>query len=131
MGSRLVAAERNSSEMETYRMSEILESWQRFELDDEIYVPSGVPLTLDTKVTVFTGENHPPHRIFGDSESFLIFEQIRNQVEGFEEYFGRTMTLEERLIAVVHYAEFDAPINPVELLARGAIAITAGSGQER
>ena len=99
-------------------LKEVLSSWDQYELDDQIYVPSGVPLTLDTEVAVFVDKNYARGHLVCDLEYFLGFEQVRDQIEGLEHYFGRSTTPEERLIAVLHYAEFDAPLDPEEVAAR-------------
>ena len=95
-------------------LRDVLQSWQKYELDDDIYVPEGVPVELNTLAEVFPFDGARP-RVFQGMQYLLSFEQVRDIIVGIEQYAGRPTTLEERLTAVLHYAEHDAFPDPNEL----------------
>jgi hypothetical protein len=95
-------------------LRDVLRSWDSYELDDDIYVPAGTRCELDTEVTILPYDRTRPRHI-GNLEYLLSFEQVRDVVEGLEQHIGRTTSLEERLAAILHYAEYDAFIDPANL----------------
>ncbi|CAN5647074.1 hypothetical protein BH09MYX1_BH09MYX1_67410 [soil metagenome] len=92
-------------------LSDVLESWELYELDDSIYVSEGVELSLTSEVSIMPFDR-TRKRIVGDQCYLLGIEQIRDVVEGLKAQLGRTTTLVERLRAVVHFTRYDAFINP-------------------
>lgn len=92
-------------------LGEVLANWDKYELDDEIYLPSGAEPTLGMVAYVFPFDPKRK-RSFESNEYLLGFEQVRDVVEGLEAQLGRTTTPHERLRAVVHYALNDAFIDP-------------------
>lgn len=92
-------------------LGDVLANWDKYELDDEIYLPRGVQPTLDGGAHVFAFDP-ARKRSFEGNEYLLGIEQVREVVEGLEAQLGRTATPSERLRAVVHYALNDAFIDP-------------------
>jgi hypothetical protein len=89
----------------------VLNDWSGFELDDSIYLPAATEASLDVTVNVLPADRFRK-RSFEGQDYFLGIEQVRDVIEGFEAQIGRTATLNERLRAVVHYARYDAFIDP-------------------
>ena len=100
--------------MESTVLRDVLQSWDGYGLDDDIYIRSGAPRDLATEVMIFPFDRVRP-RIFGSWEYLLSFEQVRDVIEGLERQLGRSTSLEERAAAVLHYAEQDAFIEPEDL----------------
>ncbi|WP_437480472.1 hypothetical protein WME75_35645 [Sorangium sp. So ce1014] len=97
--------------MGTPLLKEVLQNWQKYEPDDDIYVPSGTSVTLETAITIFPFDRHRPRRFEG-IEYILSFEQVRDAIVGLETQLRREASAEERLAAVLHYARHDAFIDP-------------------
>ncbi|MEO7591497.1 MAG: hypothetical protein ABI134_09820 [Byssovorax sp.] len=94
-------------------LGDVLGDWSKHELDDSIYLPAGVNVALDLPVSIVPFDPvFEPGRIFNGQEYLLGIEQIRDVVEGLQDQLGRPPTLEERLRAVIHYARYDAFIDP-------------------
>ncbi|MDC0679023.1 DUF7716 domain-containing protein [Sorangium atrum] len=100
--------------MGTPLLKEILQNWQKYEPDEDIYVPSGIDVTLDTIVTILPFDRHRP-RMFEGLEYVLSFEQVGDAIVGLEAQLRRETSAEERLAAVLHYARHDAFIDPQHL----------------
>ena len=92
-------------------LSDVLTNWSKYQLDDEIYLPSGVHPTLDGSAYVFPFDP-ARKRSFEGNEYLLGIEQVREVVEGLEAQLGRVTNPNERLRAVLHYALNDAFIDP-------------------
>ena len=93
-------------------LRDVLMNWSRYELDDEIYPPSGMSdPSLDAEVNVLPCDPNRK-RTFEGQSYFLGIEQIRDVIEGLEAQLRRPATPIERLRAVVHYARHDAFIDP-------------------
>ncbi len=90
---------------------DVLANWDKYQLDDEIYLPSGIQPTLDGGAYVFPFDP-ARKRSFEGNEYLLGIEQVREVVEGLEAQLGRVATPNERLKAVLHYALNDAFIDP-------------------
>jgi len=94
-------------------MRSILEEWND-RAGGQIYVPVGSEITPDTEVRMKrAGERMP--RVHQGYECLLGMEKVGDVVESLEYAFVRQATIEERLRAVLHYAEYDAFIDPDEL----------------
>jgi hypothetical protein len=102
--------------MGTPVLKDILENWEQFQLDDDIYVPTATLLTLDTVATVLPFDRTRP-RAVGELEYLLSFEQVRDVITGLEAQLHRSATPQERLRAVIHYARHDAFIDPAAAVA--------------
>jgi hypothetical protein len=90
--------------------------WGRYELDDEIYIPSNMDnLSLDAEVNVLPFDPGRK-RIFNGQRYFLGIEQVRDVIEGLEAQLGRPATPIERLKATLHYARHDAFIDPAAVV---------------
>jgi len=100
--------------MGTLVLRNILHGWQRYELDDSIYLPAGASPSLDLEVIVLPFDPGRP-RVFDGQEYWLGIEQIRDVVEGLETQLHRSTSADERLKAVAHYAQYDAFIDPANL----------------
>lgn len=94
-------------------LGDVLSSWERYALDDSVYVPVGAILAVDLLVSVLPADPDGG-RSFEEQEYFLGLEQIRDVVEGLEAQLGRKAKQTERLRAAVHYARHDAFIDPRE-----------------
>lgn len=92
-------------------LGDVLANWEKYQLDDEIYLPSGIQPTLNGEAHVFPFDP-ARKRSFEGSEYLLGIEQVREVVEGLEAQLGRVATPSERLRAVLHYALNDAFIDP-------------------
>lgn len=92
-------------------LGDVLANWNKYELDDEIYLPKGMQPTLEGGAYVFTFDPKRK-RSFEDTEYLLGIEQVCEVVEGLEAQLGRVATPNERLRAVLHYAQHDAFIDP-------------------
>jgi hypothetical protein len=92
-------------------LGDVLQDWQKYELDDSIYVPAGTEPSLDAQVNVLTFDR-ARKRIFEGQHYLLGIEQLRDVVEGLEAQLARRTTPSERLRAVLHYARHDAFIDP-------------------
>ena len=92
-------------------LGDVLANWNRYELDDEIYLPKGIQPTLDGGAHVFPFDPKRK-RSFEGNEYLLGIEQVCEVVEGLEAQLGRVATPGERLRAVLHYAQHDAFIDP-------------------
>jgi len=92
-------------------LGDVLSDWGKYELDDSIYVPEGVEPTLDLDVSVLSFDP-VRKRSFDGKEYLLGIEQVRDVIEGLEQQIGRSSTQSERLRAVLHYARYDAFIDP-------------------
>ncbi|WP_437949415.1 hypothetical protein WME98_00575 [Sorangium sp. So ce296] len=101
--------------MGTPLLKEVLQDWQKYEPDDDIYAPFGASVTLDTAVTILPFDRHRPRRFEG-LEYILSFEQVRDAIVGLEAQLRRETSAEERLAAVLHYARHDAFIDPQHVL---------------
>jgi hypothetical protein len=102
---------RRDGQMGLPLLSDVLEDCSKYELDDSVYLPQGVRPSLDAPVNVLPFDRLRK-RTFQDQEYLLGIEQIRDVIEGLEAQLGRPTHLEERLRAVVHYAQYDAFIDP-------------------
>ena len=91
---------------------DVLMGWSQYQLDDSIYLldGSGEP-SLDTDVNVLPFDP-TRKRTFEGQSYFLGIEQVRDVIEGLEEQLKRPATPIERLRSVVHYARYDAFIDP-------------------
>jgi hypothetical protein len=90
-------------------------NWDQYDLGDEIFIPSDLSnLTLEAEVHVLPFDEYRG-REFEGRHYFLGIEQIRDVIEGHEAQLGRPLTPIERLKATVHYARYDAFIDPAEL----------------
>ncbi len=98
-------------------LADVLNNWDKYELDDSIYLPSDKEPLLDLVVSVLPFDP-TRKRIFEGQEYFLGIEQIRDVIEGLEDQIGRTATSIERLRAVIHYARCDAFIDPQDAVGR-------------
>lgn len=97
-------------------LDDVLREWDRYNLDDELYLPIGAEPSLGMYVSVLSFD--PTRgRVFEQQEYLLGIEQVRDVIIGLESQLGRTTTILERLRAVVHYAHFDAFIDPKTLTA--------------
>jgi len=88
----------------------VLEDWGGRELDDGICFPAGEKISAETNVLILPLaeiKSRPQ-----DYESLLAIEQVRDVVESLEYFLGRHATIDERLRAVLYYAENDAFIDP-------------------
>ncbi|WP_444547645.1 DUF7716 domain-containing protein [Sorangium atrum] len=97
--------------MGTPLLKEVLQEWEKYEPDDDLYVPSGTSVTLNTPVVILPFDRHRPRRV-EDLEYILSFEQVRDAIVGLEAQLRRDTSAEERLVAVLHYARHDAFIDP-------------------
>ena len=97
--------------MGTSLLGDVLDDWSSFELDDEIYVPAAVELSLDTPVRVLPFDPNRP-RMVNHEKYFLGIEQVRDVVDGLRQELRRPPTGYERLKAVLHYVQHDAFIDP-------------------
>jgi hypothetical protein len=94
-------------------LNDILNDWSKYELDDSVYLPAGMNPTLDLPVSIVPFDpTFEPGRVFNGQEYLLGIEQVRDVVEGLQDQLGRPPTPGERLRAVVHYARYDAFIDP-------------------
>ncbi|MGK3988505.1 hypothetical protein WME99_36010 [Sorangium sp. So ce136] len=100
--------------MGTPLLKEVLQDWQKYEPDDDMYVQSGTSVTLDTAVIILPFDRHRPRRFEG-LEYILSFEQVRDAIVGLEAQLRRETSAEERLAAVLHYARHDAFIDPQQV----------------
>ena len=99
--------------MEITVLGDVLNDWGKYDLDDSVYLPAGVNPSLDLAVSIVPFDPlFEPGRIFNGQEYLLGIEQVRDVVEGLRDQLGRPPTLGERLRAVVHYAHYDAFIDP-------------------
>jgi hypothetical protein len=97
-------------------LRDVLMNWARYELDDEIYVPSDMSgPSLDVEVSVLPFDPSRA-RMFEGQRYFLGIEQVRDAIEGLEAQLGRPATPPERLQATLHYAQNDAFIDPADLV---------------
>jgi hypothetical protein len=62
-------------------LAEVLNDWHKYELDDSIYLPSGVEPSLDLVVNVLPFDPSR-RRQFEGQEYFLGIEQVRDVIEG-------------------------------------------------
>ena len=92
-------------------LGDVLANWNKYELDDEIYLPNGIQPAVDGLAYVFSFD--PDRKRSSEGNEYLLgIEQVRDVVEGLEAQLGRVTTPHERLRAVVHYALNDAFIDP-------------------
>jgi hypothetical protein len=100
--------------MGTAILGDVLSDWSSYELDDSVYLPVGASASLNMRVNVVPFDPEQPDlpRIFDDQEYLLGIEQIRDVVDGLQQQLGRAPTPDERLRAVLHYARYDAFIDP-------------------
>ena len=96
-------------------LGDVLKGWQKYELDDSIYVPTGTEPSLEARVNVLPFDPKRK-RILEEHHYLLGIEQVRDVVEGLERQLGRTATPHERLRAVVYFARHDAFIDPRDAL---------------
>jgi hypothetical protein len=90
---------------------DVLSEWSSYELDDDIYLPPGKEPSLELMVSILPFDP-TRKRIFEGQEYFLGIEQIRDVIDGLEAQLGRVATPLERLRAAIHYARYDAFIDP-------------------
>jgi hypothetical protein len=88
-------------------LSDILNNWDSFELDDCIYIPEGVDIALDLPVRVLPFDPKLK-RIFEGQVYLLGIEQLRDAILGLESQLGRAASASERLAAATYYARHDA-----------------------
>jgi hypothetical protein len=91
-------------------LRDVLENWSQYDLGDEIYVPSE-DLTLNSEVVVLAFDIDRG-RDFEGRRYLLGMEQVRDVIEGLEAQLGRRATPDERLRAILYFAEYDAFIDP-------------------
>ena len=93
-------------------LANLMMIWDRYGLVDEIYLvgAAGEP-SLETQAEVLPLDPHR-ERTFDGRIYLLGIEQVRDAVTGLEAQLGRPTTAPERLRAVVHYARYDAFIDP-------------------
>lgn len=96
-------------------LGDVLKNWHEYQLDDELYLPAGMELSLETQVNVLPFDP-ARERIFEGRHYLLGIEQVRDVILGLESQIGREATMPERLYAVAYYARYDAFINPMELV---------------
>jgi hypothetical protein len=94
-----------------HTLGDLLRDWRQHQLDASIYLPAGVAPSLDTEVNVLPFDRLRK-RLFDGQEYLLGIEQVRDVIEGLERELGRQATPKERLRAVVHFARYDAFIEP-------------------
>lgn len=84
-------------------LADLMMIWDRYGLVDEIYLvgAAGEPSLETHRERTFDGRTY-----------LLGIEQVRDAVTGLEAQLGRPATAPERLRAVVHYARYDASIDP-------------------
>ena len=95
--------------MKRATLRDLLVSTDGFEPDDSLYVEAGMPLNVDSALTVI--EFDPDHRAGRKPHGtryFLGIEQLRDAIEAAEMELGRRASILERFRAVVHYSEHDA-----------------------
>jgi hypothetical protein len=92
-------------------LSYVLENWQSYELDDSLYFPIGTEPSLGGQVNILPLDPMR-RRIFEGQQYLLGIEQVRDAIIALEIHLRRTATPIERLRAVLHYARFDAFIDP-------------------
>jgi hypothetical protein len=92
-------------------LGDVVREWEKYELDDSIYVPAGSSPSLATLVNVLPFE--PTRKRIVEGQQYLLgIEQVRDVVQGLERQLGRATTPDERLRAVLHFARHDAFIEP-------------------
>jgi hypothetical protein len=95
-------------------LGEVLHHWQAYALDDTIYVRKGEALGVESEVAILPGD--PDRKRDFEGRTYLLgIEQVRDVLEGLEAQLGRVPTASERLRAVLHYATYDAFIDPRDL----------------
>lgn len=95
-------------------LGEVFEDWRRFELDDSLYVRSREGLSLDSPVDILPFDGKRP-RVIEGGVYLLGIEQVRDVVDGLASELGRSPTMTERLVAMLHYADHDATIDAADL----------------
>jgi hypothetical protein len=94
--------------MESRLLKDVIARWRNFDIEDNLYVAPGDPLGADTLVVIHPASERPKP---SGLSYFIGVEQIRDVVEGLSADLGRAPTEDEAVRAVIHYAEFDAPIH--------------------
>lgn len=89
-------------------LRDLLVSIDGFDLDDSLYVDKGVPIHIDSPITItkFDPDNlddTPPSKHY-----ILGIEQLRNAISAAEMALGRPASVPERFRAVVHFIDHDA-----------------------
>ncbi|XYH94297.1 hypothetical protein ACMHYB_41645 [Sorangium sp. So ce1128] len=92
-------------------LKNVLVDWDKYDPDGMVYLPAGTDPSLDAMVIVLPFDPAKDRRL-EDLEGFIGLEQLRDAVEGLEAHRGRATTPGERLRAAIHYARYDAFIDP-------------------
>lgn len=92
-------------------LGDILNHWETYPLDDEIYLPIGEEPALEMSVRVLHFDARRS-RFFEGYKYLLGIEQVRDAITGLEYQLRRAATPSERLRAVLYYARYDAFIDP-------------------
>ena len=104
--------------MGRFVLRDILEHLSDFGVEDVVYVLDELPFAkveLETPIIVLQFDPLDPAACPEGMTYFLEISVMREVIEGLEAQIGRAPTLEERAMAVRHYAEYDAYIDPADL----------------
>lgn len=80
-------------------LSDVLDNWAKYDLDDSIYVPAGTNPTSDLLVSIVPFDpTFESGRIFNGQEYLFRIEQMRDVVEGLETQIARSEGTRSRAV---------------------------------
>jgi hypothetical protein len=91
----------------------VIDAWDKYPLSTMLFVPDELEVTPDMEVVLVPFVNRFSHGPAG-TRYYLGIEQIRDVVDALKQE-GLDATAEQKFLAVKHYAENDAFIDPKEL----------------
>lgn len=100
-------------------LRDLLISIDGFELDDSLYVDKGVPIRIDSPITITKFDPDSLDDTPPDKQYILGIEQLRNAISAAEMALGRPASVQERFRAVVHFIDHDAFADVDIILGKG------------
>ncbi|MEO7589922.1 MAG: hypothetical protein ABI134_01800 [Byssovorax sp.] len=91
----------------------VIDEWEKYPLSTMLFVPDGLEVTPRMEVFLVPFVNRLSRGPAG-TRYYLGIEQIRDVVDALKQE-GLEPTAEQKFLAVKHYAENDAFIDPTEL----------------